>query len=209
MGAFIVVNAEGWVLTSGHIVEEILVASTSATDAADVTPRGASRGRALGAVGGARLHDHASRVSSRCTSTASPTWAVPHRAVRRGGGREYPVFRDTGTAPIEQGMSVCRLGFPFYDVPATLQRGARRVRARRARVPGAALRARRHRRPVQPAVAEDGESSALFIETSTPGLRGQSGGPLLDTTGRVCGVQSHTSHVDLGFDAQYSTDDGP
>ena len=31
----------------------------------------------------------------------------------------YPIFRDVSSAPIEQGMSVCRLGFPFCDVPAS------------------------------------------------------------------------------------------
>ena len=39
----------------------------------------------------------------------------------------------------------------------------------------------------------------MFIEVSTPGLRGQSGGPVFDTEGRVCGIQSHTSSLPLGF----------
>jgi S1-C subfamily serine protease len=56
--------------------------------------------------------------------------------------------------------------------------------------------------------SDDGSGSAVFIETSSPGLRGPSGGPLIDVEGRLCGVQSHTAHVDLGFDAQYTTDDG-
>jgi hypothetical protein len=53
---------------------------------------------------------------------------------------------------------------------------------------------------------EGRETPATFIETSSPGLRGQSGGPLLDVAGRVCGVQSHTAHLDLGFDASYQRD---
>ena len=56
--------------------------------------------------------------------------------------------------------------------------------------------------------ADDGSAQATFVETSTPGLRGQSGGPLLDAAGRVCGIQSHTIHLDLGFDAQFSAGDG-
>jgi hypothetical protein len=35
---------------------------------------------------------------------------------------------------------------------------------------------------------------------STPGLRGQSGGPAFDTEGRVWGMQSSTKHLDLDFD---------
>jgi hypothetical protein len=35
---------------------------------------------------------------------------------------------------------------------------------------------------------------------STPGLRGQTGGPLFDTNGRVYGMQFATRHLHLGFD---------
>ena len=38
------------------------------------------------------------------------------------------------------------------------------------------------------------------IEMSTPGLRGQSGGPLFDSNGLVYGMQSATGHLHLGFD---------
>lgn len=38
------------------------------------------------------------------------------------------------------------------------------------------------------------------IELSTPGLRGQSGGPLFDENGFICGMQSATNHLHLGFD---------
>jgi hypothetical protein len=38
------------------------------------------------------------------------------------------------------------------------------------------------------------------IEMSTPGLRGQSGGPLFDTDGLIYGMQFATNHLHLGFD---------
>jgi|ERR1035437_63930 hypothetical protein len=38
------------------------------------------------------------------------------------------------------------------------------------------------------------------IEMSTPGLRGQSGGPLFDANGTVYGMQFATNHLHLGFD---------
>ena len=38
------------------------------------------------------------------------------------------------------------------------------------------------------------------IELSTPGLRGQSGGPLFDSEGAMYGMQSATMHLHLGFD---------
>ena len=40
----------------------------------------------------------------------------------------------------------------------------------------------------------------VMFETSTPGLRGQSGGPIFSPEGLIYGIQSMTSHIDLEFD---------
>jgi ribosomal protein L24E len=46
-----------------------------------------------------------------------------------------------------------------------------------------------------------GENNNIVgIEMSTPGLRGQSGGPLFDGNGIIYGMQSSTRHLHLGFD---------
>ena len=207
MGAFIVVNADGWILTSGHILEDILAQG----DGADAQAHAAD---------GERVVAHSELWAVPGFMATQPRLAEAHLNPVADPGlcriepfdgdavASYPVFRDTASAPVEQGMSVCRLGFPFCDVAARYndERGEFVLDDRAFPVPRFALDgivARFNRR-----IAEDGVSSALFIETSTPGLRGQSGGPLLDASGRVCGVQSHTSHVDLGFDAQYASDEG-
>jgi hypothetical protein len=46
----------------------------------------------------------------------------------------------------------------------------------------------------------DGTGKVTGIELSTPGLKGQSGGPLFDTNGVVYGMQFGTNHLHLGFD---------
>jgi hypothetical protein len=38
-----------------------------------------------------------------------------------------------------------------------------------------------------------------FVETSSPGLRGQSGGPTFDVEGNIWAIQSQTRHLPLGF----------
>ncbi len=45
-------------------------------------------------------------------------------------------------------------------------------------------------------------NSVVGLEMSTPGLRGQSGGPLFDTRGLIAGMQSATRHLHLGFDIE-------
>ena len=46
----------------------------------------------------------------------------------------------------------------------------------------------------------DREGHVTGIELSTPGLRGQSGGPLFAENGVIYGMQSSTHHLYLGFD---------
>ena len=182
MGAFIAVNAEGWVLTSGHIIGEILSykdgADASAADDTQVVSH--SELWAMPGFMGTKPHlaeAHVNQVADLAVCRIEPfdADAIP----------AFPVFRDVSAAPIGQGMSVCRLGFPFCDVPATFNetRNEFALNERAFPVPRFALDgivARFNRR-----FSEDGGSSALYIETSTPGLRGQSGGPLVDTQ-RAC-----------------------
>ena len=48
-------------------------------------------------------------------------------------------------------------------------------------------------------IDETTKKEAKFIETSCPGLRGQSGGPIFDRHGNIWGLQSRTMHFPLGF----------
>jgi len=49
-------------------------------------------------------------------------------------------------------------------------------------------------------VAGQAAGEIMGIEMSTPGLRGQSGGPLFDTDGNIYGMQFATNHLHMGFD---------
>jgi hypothetical protein len=209
MGAFVVLNADGWVLTSGHVVDEILARRTEESTGSEAKedPSRVVAFSELWAVPGFRKTNP--QLAEATVNRVADLGVCRLAPFDRDSVGTLPVLRDTAVAPIEQGMSVCRLGFPFCDIPATYREDKDEfaLDEHAFPVPRFALDgivARFNRR-----FAEDGSSSALYIETSTPGLRGQSGGPLLDTAGRVCGIQSHTSHVDLGFDAQYNTDAGP
>lgn len=48
----------------------------------------------------------------------------------------------------------------------------------------------------------------MFLETSSPGLMGQSGGSILDTSGTVWGIQSKTANLSLGFDPEVPDGNG-
>lgn len=100
-------------------------------------------------------------------------------------------------AEIAPGMSVCRLGFPFpeftnfkYDSEKDDIVWTKEA----AHVPAF---------PIDGIITRhmgDQKGRLFGLEVSTPGLRGQSGGPLFDTQGRILGLQFATKHLHLGFD---------
>lgn len=98
---------------------------------------------------------------------------------------------------IKQGKSLCRLGYPFPEFnnfqhnPTTDD-----------------IEWTNTGNPNSPKFPLDGiitrfggdGKQIISIEMSTPGLRGQSGGPLFDSDGLIYGMQYMTGHLHLGFD---------
>lgn len=101
------------------------------------------------------------------------------------------------SSAIRQGMYLCRLGFPFpeftnfryNETTDDIEWTTTGVQAS-------------PRFPIEGMVTRFlGDENRIFgIELSTPGLRGQSGGPLFDDKGVVYGMQFSTKHLHLGFD---------
>ena len=111
--------------------------------------------------------------------------------------QQHAIFlKDSST--IKQGQFLCRLGFPFpeftnfkfNETNDDIEWTNEGVTASpRFPIEGMVTRF----------LAE--EKNKLFgIELSTPGLKGQSGGPLFDKEGIVYGMQFSTKHLHLGFD---------
>ena len=100
---------------------------------------------------------------------------------------------------VRPGRSLCRLGYPFPEFTNFRYNPA--VDEIEWTTTG---------RNTSPRFPIDGIVTRLLsenngitgIEMSTPGLRGQSGGPLFDTRGVVYGMQSATRHLHLGFDIE-------
>lgn len=110
-----------------------------------------------------------------------------------------PVFlqEDQSAQP---GAMLCRLGFPFPEF-SNFQLNQEKdclewLKTGQPRSP---------RFPIEGMLTRflgDKGGKVYGIEMSTPGLRGQSGGPLFDSEGRVIGMQSRTKHLHLGFDIE-------
>jgi hypothetical protein len=112
--------------------------------------------------------------------------------------RSYATFLGDSSR-VKAGRSLCRLGYPFPEFTNFRYNSATddiewtttgRSTSPRFPIDGIVTRL----------LSENGGITG--IEMSTPGLRGQSGGPLFDTNGLIYGMQSATRHLHLGFDIE-------
>jgi hypothetical protein len=217
-GTLIVLNPEGWFLTAAHLALEIGVQAAHAQEAA------AYDDQVSVITNDPNLHPKEKRRRIRLLKE-NPLW-ITNQAVMWGltnpsavhrihsnpyadiavGRLEpfdpacikvYPIFKNPAE-PMLAGTSLCRLGFPFHQIAATfdpqigftLADGVLPV----PRFPNDGI----HTRIVN-MVSSDGNHHAKFLETSTPGLKGQSGGPIFDCNAHIWAMQSKTQSLPLGF----------
>lgn len=192
IGACVAVNRDGWILTTAHLINEIHRQQQSA-----VKNHSVWWGR-----DGAQLHQaDVLPAADLALGRLQPFDAdsVEH----------YPAFKKPG-ADYRPGRSLCKLGFPFHSITPSFdeKKNAFMLPPGAVPLPLFPLEGIFTRVVVTPAPSAHaggngggGESGAggKFIETSSPGLIGQSGGPVFDASGAVWALQSHTRHHSLGF----------
>jgi hypothetical protein len=215
LAAFVLVNADGWALTAAHVFQ------LQATFDAHQIER-ADHARKVATIN-ANTHFNAQRKQREIRHLkANPAWlthishwwgapgvtAVPIfispmadlALVKLNGhpmdGVVFPTFGNPA-AHIGPGTFLCKLGYPFNAVDVSWDDIAKQFHLGNKSWPLFPLEGMMTRtiHIADPA----GNPVAKFIETSTPGLRGQSGGPVFDADGTVWGIQSRTNHYDLGF----------
>ena len=112
--------------------------------------------------------------------------------------KEYPVFKDP--SKMRPGTSLCRLGFPFIKDVTEFDEATSSFRIRKGLLPMAFFPNEGiHTRNVLMGKSTDGGFEKLYVETSSPGIKGQSGGPIFDKNGYIAGMQVFTAHYPLDF----------
>jgi hypothetical protein len=211
----VVVNKEGWILTSGHIVQEFATMKASQQLLTDYQAKvqAIQANHALGPEKKRKMLAKLGAPDPKWISDFSFWWGVDgvnlkqvdanldaDIAVARmepfnaGGVPNYPVLKD-GNKTIASGTSLCRLGFPFHEIHPTYAAGGFELPAGTLPMvffPNEGILSR-------VLIAKPEPEFAAFIETSSAGLPGQSGGPIFDQHGTVWGIQSHTMSLPLGF----------
>lgn len=217
-GTFVVLNEEGWIISVAHLLSSYFAYREHAQEISNYEGqlKAIQQNPTLNAK---QKRKKVNRLKS------NPKWVTNHafwwggdgvqlkdmKVLREGDlfvGRldpfdsktvdVYPVLKDPSTLSI--GRSLCRLGYPFHEIRASFdEENHKFILAPDAlplpRFPIEGI----YTRNAVAGKSNDGKYEIKFLETSSPGLKGQSGGPIFDVKGTVWAIQSRTVHYALGF----------
>lgn len=217
-GAFVVINDEGWIITVEHLWKAHFAFKKHAKEISNYQNqiKAIQEDQRLDSK---RKRKRISRlkINPRWITNLSFWWGFDGvqlkniKALPEGDliiGRldrfdlkkiaAYPVFKDP--THLRPGTSLCKLGYPFHKIKATFDEKNNVFKL----APGVLPLPRFpiegiYTRNVIAGKSKDGKYDIKFLETSSPGLRGQSGGAIFDVKGTIWAVQSRTIHFALGF----------
>jgi hypothetical protein len=222
LGSFVILNPDGWILTAAHIVTSQTLAQQHAKEIASYQEQ-------LQAVEQSPNHNAKQRQSllRHIHNQRNPKWITHHRAFcfpdttltaafawldadlavahlqdfDPASVAVYPRLKNPNDVPL--GSSLCTLGFPFQSAPVSFNAETGYFRMGEEEAPAtnrffaidSILSSY-----ITTVEATDDNPAVRFLELSSPGLPGHSGGPIFDTRGTVWGIQSQTMHYPMGFE---------
>ena len=218
LGAFVVLNDEGWIVTVAHLLQPHLAFQQHAKEIANFSEQ-------VSNIENNPSLDHKQKRKRISRLQGNPKWItnisywwgrdqvkVPEFKVLPEGdlviGRlepfhasnilQYPVIKDPRNLQI--GTSLCKLGFPFHEIKASFDETTNGFVLAPGTLPVPRFPIEGiYTRNVILGRSKDDKYELALLETSSPGLRGQSGGPIFDVNGTVWAIQSRTHHFPLGF----------
>lgn len=218
VGTFIVLNSDGWILTVAHILEpfirwqhdkaardEYVRLKQAIENDASLSP-GKKRHRINQLAYDSNWISHVDLILARGPDRQINVQVdgmadlallkLPDISSLNVTG--FPVFGDPKN-PILPGTSLCRIGFPFHNIEGVTFNASTGHFNLPPMPPLAVFPNEGIHTRNQIAVHMPSGRKVLNLETSSPGLRGQSGGPIFDTHGRIWALQSKTLSLPLGI----------
>jgi hypothetical protein len=226
IGTYVPLNADGWVVTASHIIEQLAALEASQQDLIEYEGKrdeiqnddklqAKARKKALRKLGGADglTRNHSiwwGRDDLRVAEVVARK-AVDFAIARLEPGfsngfvTAYPAIKDP-TKPMRVGTSLCRLGYPFSAITPNYDETTDKFHLPGGSPPYFPLEGI-FTREIR-LLGKDGEELGKWLETSSAGLKGQSGGPIFDVNGTVWAIQSKTTPHPLGFEPKAKGDGG-
>lgn len=218
-GAFVVLNDEGWIVTTAHLWESFLAFQqhTNELKAYEKQLQTIEQDRSL-TIKQRNKKLRQIKSNSRWIINHSFWWgwdgvsikdvkAIPEGDILVGRLEPfnptmvevYPTIKDPSKG-LDVGTSLCKLGYPFHELKATFDetKGIFMLAPGVVPLPLFPIEGIYTRNAIV-GRSKDNKYEIKFLETSSPGLKGQSGGPIFDTNGAVWSIQSRTHHFPLGF----------
>lgn len=215
-GAYVVINEEGWIITVAHLWIPHFMAQRHAKEITTYNNK-------VQSIQADRTLTAAKKRKKIRRQKMDPKW-ITHTAMWWKNARlnnvklfkpgdlaigqlvpfdqktvkSYPVFKKP--SDLDPGTGLCRLGYPLYGIKASFDAntGTFDVAPGTMPLPRFPIEGilTRH---IDVQTPKKTRYPVRFIETSSPGLKGQSGGPLFDVKGTVWAIQSKTTTMYLGF----------
>ena len=216
-GAFVVINDEGWIVTAAHLLSPFEKIQQDAeaiveyyhTIHAIEQEEGVPREERFERI--RRLEDNPKWITNlsywwgRDGVQLADIRPLPEGDLALGrltpfdpnAWAEYPVFKSPGDLGV--GTALCKIGYPFQKIQASFREANNSFELNpAARTLACFPMEGLYTRTLSAGKSGDGRYDIKFLETSSPGLTGQSGGPILDANGTIWGVQSRTDHHAYG-----------
>lgn len=217
-GAFVLVNEEGWIVTVEHIIHSFLLYRQHSSELSEYNKKVLD-------IQNNNSYDAKHRRKKINNIKLNPKWITNHsfwwnkdgvvledvKSLPEGDlliGRLnpfepetnaiYPIFKNK-TDDV-RGKSLCKLGFPFHNIDASYNQDndAFELAPNALPLPFFPIDGI-YTRSVLTGKSKDGKYECKYLETSSPGLKGQSGGPIFDEKGTIWAIQSRTQNYALGF----------
>ncbi len=213
LGAFIIINSDGWLLTAAHNLTTLLTHQKHAEEINEFNLRtkqlekdNLANNYQTYAVPNAKwitnfsiffsghpiniLEYHIYKENDIALLRVDKT-AVKDQKI-------FPTFINPST--ITPGTSLMKLGYPFIEAKATFneQSNTFELPLNFFPIPFFPIDGI-YTRNINQGKTADQSMDILFLETSSPGLKGQSGGPICDTNGTIYAIQSQNLTFPLGY----------
>lgn len=217
LGTFVMLNSDGWAMTAAHNFNVVF----SYNQHQDEIKR---YQESLQLINASQQLDEGEKETQRNALGYNPKW-ITHYAIFLAGAlvqifenfihgehdiaffRIDPHFINPYTIypkiinhrGISPGTSLCKLGFPFVQFQASFDTATSQFILPPNLLPMPLFPIEGiYTRNFLKGKAADGHD-ILYLETSSPGLKGQSGGPIFDQHGVIYAIQSQNLTIPLGF----------